>query len=284
MQWRGGQGDEAMFRFGCCIVSALTCAALAEGPTAETWTTPATIDLRRTTLERALGRLGEFSPRSFIVEWSALYDVGVTRDQPVDLALRQVTPRRALELVLELVGERRTTRIAFDDTGDVVLITSEPGMARQAVTRIYDCADLLDATLDPRIEQRLRRLVAAGYEADAAGVTPLTETSRTAPDGGVTTRMTPPDPQRMTGRAVRVYNQALNALVFDLRERRAAELVRSIQQVVEPGSWKPEGGPGQITLLGDRLIITQTAPNHARIAGLLAALRSNSAAQTHRCR
>lgn len=234
--------------------------------------------LRDTTLERALNQLGEMANSTVVVDWDVLYDAGVARDEDVNLSLRGVTPRKALRLILDLVGSRRNARLVADDEGRYVLVSTDAGLVREATVRAYDCRDLLAPKLGEELQRRIRDAVAAANEVDAAGlVLPFERKTTTRPSGVVVTEAMARDPQRERSRAVRVYNEMMHALEYDLHERKAAALVAMIQKNVDPTSWASNGGKvGTLTLINDLLVIKQIRPNHAEISKLLAMLRADS--------
>lgn len=257
------------------------CAAggLADDKSTSGWDQPRTeIALRDTTLERALNQLGEMAGSTVVVDWDVLYDAGVARDESVNLSLRGVTPRKALRLVLDLVGSRRNARLVADDEGRYILVSTDAGLAREATVRVYDCRDLLEPRLGDELQRRIRDAVAAANEVDAAGlVLPLERKTTTGPSGAVVTEAVARDPQREPSRALRVYNEMMQALEYDLHERQAAALVAMIEKNVDPTSWACNGGKvGTLTLMNDLLVIKQIRPNHAEITKLLATLRTNT--------
>jgi hypothetical protein len=252
--------------------------AFAGGKQATGWDQPRPeIMLRDTTLERALNQLGEMANSTVVVDWDALYDAGVARDEDVNLSLREVTPRKALRLVLDLVGSRRNARLVADDEGRFLLISTDAGLSREATVRVYDCRDLLAPKLGDELQRRIRDAVAAANEVDAAGLElPFERKTTSGPSGSLVTEAVARDPQREPSRAVRVYNEMMQALEYDLHERQAAALIAIIQKNVDPASWGCNGGKvGTLTVMNDLLVIKQIHPNHAEIARLLATLRTD---------
>jgi len=261
------------------LVGAAASIAAADDKPASGWdVSRAEIALRDTTLERALNQLGEMAESTVVVDWDVLYDAGVARDEEVNLLLRGVTPRRAMRLVLDLVGSRRNARLVVDDEGRYVVVSTDAGLAREAVIRVYDCRDLLKPKLGAKIEGRIRDAVAAANEVDAAGLQlPFERKTTTGPSGDAVTEAVARDPQRANSRAVRVYNEMMQALEYDLHQRQAAGLIAVIQRNVDPTSWACNGGKvGTLTLMNDLLVIKQIGPNHSQIAKLLATLRADS--------
>ena len=76
-------------------------------------------------------------------------------------------------------------------------------------------------------------------------------------DGGKIDRMT----------TTRVYD--LNPLI---EAPDSDSLLQIIREVIAPDSWRENGGPGVVRLLGLKLLVTQTAANHAEVEKLLALL------------
>ncbi len=252
---------------------------VADDKAASGWDQPRTeINLREMPLERALNQLGEMAGSTVVADWDVLYDAGVARDESVNLSLRGVTPRKALRLVLDLIGSRRNARLVADDEGRYVLVSTDAGLAREATVRVYDCHDLLAPKLGDELQRRIRDAVAAANEVDAAGlVLPFERKTTTGPTGAVVTEAVAHDPQREPSRALKVYNEMMQALEYDLHERQATALIAIIQKNVDPTSWACNGGKvGTLTLMNDLLVIKQIRPNHSEIARLLATLRTDT--------
>lgn len=73
---------------------------------------------------------------NFVIDKKALDDIGVGTDTPVTLALRGVSRKSALRLILEQLG------LAYLIRDDVLVITSGEVAKQYVVTRVYPVADL----------------------------------------------------------------------------------------------------------------------------------------------
>ncbi|MBN1511450.1 MAG: hypothetical protein JXB13_05500, partial [Phycisphaerae bacterium] len=74
-----------------------------------------------------------------VVSWRELEAVGIDRDTPVTLRLRDATVASILTTVLEQLGEGDTVR--WRGQGDTLKISTREAFNRKLHTRVYDVAD-----------------------------------------------------------------------------------------------------------------------------------------------
>jgi hypothetical protein len=68
--------------------------------------------------------------------------------------------------------------------------------------------------------------------------------------------------------------------MYDAKDQASKELIRELKTLVSPGSWRESGGLGAIVSVDDRVLITQTGPNHRQIESLLTMVQSKDSKTT----
>ncbi|HEX8521186.1 MAG TPA: hypothetical protein VF669_02950 [Tepidisphaeraceae bacterium] len=197
----------------------------------------AKVDFRRTTFEQAVEQLHHQTKANLAVNWQTLEAAGIDRHAPVTLQVDNISLRRVLDLVCQQAAAD-STRLAARVDGGVIVISTLEELSRQTVTRMYDVRDLIvaDHDLRSRIERLLKK-VSAGYESDQ------------------------PTDEKSLSRA---------------QADSVESLIKAIQAIVEPDSWRDAGGiVGTVREFGGRLIIVQSPEAHDKIADLLEQLRDS---------
>ncbi len=199
----------------------------------------AKVEFRETSLERAVEQLHHESHANISVNWHALETAGVDRTARVTLQLKEIALRRVLELMCSQIAGvgGEGAHLASRVHDGVIVISTQEDFASQTVTKIYEVRDLIVADHDLRGRiQRLLNKVSSGYDESTS-------------DG------------------------ALKPLA---KADSVESLIKAIEAIVEPDSWRDAGGTiGTVREFGGRLIILQTAENHDRIADLLEQLRNS---------
>lgn len=76
------------------------------------------------------------------VRWQALENVGVDRDKRVSCTLRHVSMKRALQLLLDQMGDSEPL-LAFEMVDEVIEISTKEDLDRHTVVRVYDLSGLI---------------------------------------------------------------------------------------------------------------------------------------------
>jgi hypothetical protein len=116
-------------------------------------------------MEDVLGDLGDMAGLRLDVRWAALREANVTPDTLVDLSLRNVPARRALQAAIDAAG--RAAGVApgaaaapvFDvrDDGSVLVTTRQDLFPTALVQREYDVADMLHAEAGPETPREVQQ-------------------------------------------------------------------------------------------------------------------------------
>lgn len=187
-------------------------------------------------LESVVAWVAESEGVNVVVRWQTLEDVGVERDTPITLRLRNVRLSQALLMVLAEAGGV-DTRLAYRAEDGVLTISTADDINREQVVVVYDVRDLLVTLRNfagPRIE-----LEQSGGAQAGGGV--LTGDSREeAPPTGPASGMAQGELQN---------------------------LVRVIRATIEPDTWDGNGGTGTIETFGGQLIVRNTVLVHQKLGG-----------------
>lgn len=78
------------------------------------------------------------------VQWQALQDVGLDRDRPISVAVKNLTVERVLQLVLSEAGGT-DMRLGFDVQDGILMISTAEILERRMTFEVYDVRDLVSA-------------------------------------------------------------------------------------------------------------------------------------------
>ncbi|MFG0253002.1 MAG: hypothetical protein ACF8NJ_09035 [Phycisphaerales bacterium JB038] len=186
------------------------------------------------------------------VDWAALEQAGIERDEPVTLSLVNVPVRVGLERILEQLntGGDEFSRIWYSIRDGIITISLDSELRKFTVPIVYDIRDLLinipdhDDAPDLNLQTALQQSRGRGGGGGGGNIF-----GGTGGGGGE-------DPDAPT------------------EEELTDELIELIMNTIDREGWLDNGGDtGTIVPLRGNLIITQTPENHLRIEGLLSQLR-----------
>ncbi|MHC4294830.1 MAG: type II secretion system protein GspD, partial [Planctomycetota bacterium] len=185
--------------------------------------------------------LKDITGANIYVNWNALSMMGIDRTAPVNVQLKDVMFRKALEIILDDVGG--VTPLSFLIDGGVITISTKEALSRRTLTRVYDIRDLILRVPDftgPSID-----IAQAGEES-----------------GGAVFAEEDSEAEELEKAAI------------------IENIIALIQETIEPSSWRLNGGlVGSISELHGQLVVTQTSENHQQLLKLIAQLREARALQ-----
>jgi hypothetical protein len=172
------------------------------------------------------------------VDWEALADAGVARDEPVDLCLSRVTLEEALKSVLGYVGAGGGgTRAEYTLFDGAVVVTTQPHLGRYVYAAVYDLCDV-ETGPPPELDSTFQKKTPATNRFVCFG-------------GGIS------DPQPRT------------------RAETDESLTSLVRETVAPEDWVEQGGDrGDVRTFGGRVVAVTTWRNHRQIEALLAQMRT----------
>ncbi len=165
-----------------------------------------------------------------VVRWKLLEDVGVRREQPITLRLKNVPLRKLIELVLDqLQRDDPAVRLAAKADDNTLILSTVRDLFRELVTRTYDVQDLL------------------------LTVPHFTGGKINPPNGG-------------SARGLSLIRPG-GSEQDQKTEEQAQRLIETITSHIQPESWKANGGEGTISFFKGRLIIHNNLLVHEQLGG-----------------
>jgi len=209
--------------------------------------------------EDVINFLREYSGANFYVNWRALEAAGIERTATVTLDLKNVSLRKALELLLSDVGGG-ATELGYVMSSGVITISTQEELNKDKQTKVYQISDLV---------HRVPNFVGERVKVDAIGDAVSSNSSSGGGSSGGGLFDDSDTNTAETGReeANMTKGEAINALI---------ELIKS---TIDPNNWRPEGEIGSMSTFNGNLVITQTSDNHRRIERLIAKLRETKTIQ-----
>jgi len=219
----------------------------------------ATLDTRRipasfnnNTLEDVVTFVATVTNLNVDVDWESLSKIGVERDKPISLELREVPARVVLDRVLEKAQPDSFSKVGWAVNDGVLVVAADEALRKNRFVVIYDIRDLLFQIPDFQNapELNLDQVLNQGQQGGGGSSGSIFREQGTN---------TPEGPSE-----------------DDLMER----ILEIIQTNVDFEGWRDNGGDtGVVQELNGNLIITNTARNHREIQGLLNQLRQIRAVQ-----
>ena len=216
------------------------------------------ISLDAVPFEQVTEWLADYTGVNVLVRWSALEDVGVERDKPISLKMRNLRLSQVLWLIMSEATGGGPARLAYRATGDMIVLSTHEDLNRQMITKVYDVRDLLvrvpfhaNASFirDQTYVAGLRPSVAAG----AVGFQPIIRNARS----GVELYTDDEDGDRFTDEWE------------EDRDLAVQELIDAIVTAVEPETWAVNGGAGAVREFNGFLIVRNIPYVHQQLAGPL---------------
>jgi general secretion pathway protein D len=206
-----------------------------------------TVEYRDTPLAEVfedIARRGDFN---LDVNYRALEALGIDRNTPVALRLRDVSFARLLRQVIESVAPPPSL-LDYTAREGVVTVTSKEAINQDVFSKVYDIRDLLIVLTPIQIQNQQFGQVRSADRGN----------SQNPFQGGGST--TPED-------------------LEDQQQELLDDLVELMEQTITPDSWISAGGNGSVNDFNGTLIVTQTDENHRRIDSLFKQLREAQSVQ-----
>jgi hypothetical protein len=198
-------------------------------------------------LTDAIDFLRDVSGANIAVNWKALEETGVAKDTPVNVRLRRVSLRKALEMVLSEAGGG--DKLAYDTDQNVIEITTSELANARMFTRVYPILDLImeipDFTDAPDLSLNSTSNNANQNPQGGGGIG--------AGGGG--------------GGASPFQGEGTKEKPGLTREERAKAVVDLIMSVIQPEIWQENGGKAAIRYWNGNLIVTAPRSVQEAIGG-----------------
>ncbi|NIA08132.1 MAG: hypothetical protein GWP14_10955 [Actinobacteria bacterium] len=195
------------------------------------------IEYEEIPLGEALEDLRAKSGANIVANWQSLGNAGVEKTTPVNLKLYNVSAGRVLKIILDNLSTG-WAKVSYVVQENVVVIASAEDLARIIDTRVYDISHLMIETKDKR----------GGGEFEPGG------SNRRSRQG-----------RGNSGRRNSRGSRRARSTATELRSKKIEKIIALVRAAVPQDSWRENGGPGSLTVVGTRLIVTQTVENQAKI-------------------
>lgn len=191
-----------------------------------------------------IARRGDFN---LDVNYRALEALGIDRNTPVALRLRDVSFARLLRQVIESVAPPPSL-LDYTAREGVVTVTSKEAINQDVFSKVYDIRDLLIVLTPIEVQnQEFGQVQQAGR---GSAQNPFQGGGGSSPED-----------------------------LEDQQQELLDDLVELMEQTITPDSWISAGGNGSVNDFNGTLIVTQTDENHRRIDSLFRQLREAQSVQ-----
>jgi type II secretory pathway component GspD/PulD (secretin)/tetratricopeptide (TPR) repeat protein len=213
------------------------------------------VSFNQAPLGDAIDQLARFGGgMNMVPNWPDLATVGVSRDTPITLALRDVSVKTALEETLDqVVGATNNKEVDYTLRNGLVKIATRDFLDRETVVRVYSVQDIVHPIehQDDAPEMDLRKATANAYVNARRLSQPMFDREREEPEDKVS------------------------------KSTETERLVALMRQQIRPYSWKANGGAhcSMSARPDGNIVVTQTAIGHQEIFNLLDQLREDRAVQ-----
>jgi hypothetical protein len=203
------------------------------------------IKFDNSSLADVLNYVRDMSKVNLTVNWKSLEESGITKETQVSIEARDLTHAQLLDMVLDQVnGDKdRLSRAYWVAHNGVVTIATGNALNNETITKVVDVSDLLMPVPNipgPTLDMSKSTPSSSGGAGGGGG-------SGGGSGGG------------LFGQQSSNSNSA-SAAEVDLptaRQKLRDNLVQSVKDSIGDDMWKPDG-KGSITLLGSKMIISQT--------------------------
>ena len=201
------------------------------------------IKFDNTSLADVLNFVRDISKVNLTVNWKSLEDSGITKETQVSIDAKDLTHAQLLDMVLDQVsgGKDRLSRAYWVAHNGVVTIATGNALNNETITKVVDVSDLLMPV--PNMP---------GPVMDMSKSTPGKSGASGGGSGG------------SSGGGGSLFGQPAGNTAptpeEDLatsRQKLRDNLIQSVKDSIGDDMWKPDG-KGSITLLGSKMIISQT--------------------------
>jgi len=202
------------------------------------------------TLGDALDFIRDVSGVNLYVDWKTLEASGVSRETPINVRLRAVSLRKALNTIMAEAGGG--DQIGWTSDAGVITVTSKEKINSTSITRVYDIRDLLlevpDFTDAPNFSldsQSTRGGGGGGGRGGGGG------------GGG--------SGQGLFGNSSNQQNSEQDK--GKTKEERAEEILTLIKETISPDIWADNGGTATIRFFNGSIIVRAPKYVHEAIGG-----------------
>jgi hypothetical protein len=194
------------------------------------------------------------------VNWNALGAAGITPETPVTMRMRSVSVRKVLNMLLAEAAAGQGTLAFYVDEG-IVEITTREISDRQLITRVYAVDDLLFQV--PDFDDAPDFSLNSGTNNNNSSNTSGTGTSGSSTGLFGSSSSSSGSSARSSG-----SSSGTGGTNTKTKEEMGQDLVKLIEDVIQPTIWDTNGGPASIRFWRNSLIVTAPRSIHEALAGV----------------
>ncbi|HET6250656.1 MAG TPA: hypothetical protein VFE47_23410 [Tepidisphaeraceae bacterium] len=203
----------------------------------------------------AIDFLRDVSGANIAVNWKALEEAGVTKDTPINVRLRAVSMKKALEMVLIEAGGG--DKLGYDVDGNVISITTKELVDSKMYTRVYSILDLITEIPD-------------FTDAPDFSLNSTSNNQQQNPQGGggIGANNGGGGGGGGNGGGGLFGNSTPTKEPVKSKEDRAKDLIDLIVAVIQPDVWQDNGGKASIRYFNGSIIVTAPRSVQEAIGGV----------------
>ena len=190
-------------------------------------------------LSEAINFIQDTTDANIVVDWKALEAVNIDRNTLVNMRLRNVSLRKALQVMLSEAGPGNV--LTFYVADNVLTITTQEKADSVLFTVVYEVRDLLFVPPSFQLQDASSALSSLG-SGGGGGTYSVSQTSASGGGG-------------QTNNNSNIFSGGGNSNTTTTPDTQAAALVKLITDTVRPEIWKQNGGTATITYYQGSLII-----------------------------
>ena len=214
----------------------------------------AAIEFDAAPLEDVFAQVALAANVNLVVRWELLAEVGIERDKPISMSVRNLRLRQVLWLVLnEAAGD--DVKLAYRADDNLILVSTLEDFNSSLVTRVYDVRDLImpiprDAGFASERTQDVPISVQPQVAGGAVGVRPIIRRYSSGVYFGE--------------EGQRLFDEER---ADDEREENLRKLIEAVITSIEPDSWMVNGGRGTIVAFRGRIVVRNSPLVHQKLGG-----------------
>jgi hypothetical protein len=202
-----------------------------------------------TPLETVMNWLGDITHLNIVPHWQTLEDAGLKRDKQISIQAHNLPLTQVLWLIMSEAGGS-DLKLAYRASGNLLVFSTADDLNKEMITKVYDVADLLIRV--PMATHQSVFDVTQGMGQNGGGVG--------GGGGGSSGGMFQQGNSNQ-------YNSGNQQDSQQASEATMEKLMTLIRDVVEPDTWRENGGNGSISAYQKTIIVRNTILVHQRLGG-----------------
>ncbi len=210
------------------------------------------VTFQDTPLETVMNWLQDVTKLNIIPQWQILEDAGLKRDKPISIQAHNLRLTQVLWLIMSEAGGS-DMKLAYRASGNLLVFSTAEDLNKEMITKVSDVADLLIQL--PMASNQPLFDVTQG----------MGQNGGTIGGGGTSGGMF--QSGTSTGGQYGGNGSTNQQDTQQTHDAAMEKLIALIRDVVEPDSWRENGGAGSISAFQNTIIVRNTILVHQRLGG-----------------